>query len=218
MKILNSKFQIEGRRPFLRLRWTGGGNCQLSIVNYQLSIPIGCLLAVGLLLIAGCSGESGVEKLRQAMYNQPKYKPFGGSAFFGDGRAMRPVVPGTVAQGQLREDTGFYAGKTAEGEPVSAFPFVVTREVLERGRERYDIFCSPCHDRAGTGQGMVVRRGFRRPSSYHIDRLREVPVGYIYDVITNGFGTMYSYASRISPEDRWAIVAYVRALQFRCRA
>lgn len=154
-----------------------------------------------------------MEQLRQAMYDQPKYEPMEASPFFRDGRSARAQVPGTVARGQLREDAHFYTGKMANGNPVAAFPFPVTRAVLERGRERYDIFCSPCHDRAGNGQGMVVQRGFRQPPSFHIDRLREAPAGHYYDVITAGYGAMYSYASRISPRDRWAIVAYIRALQ-----
>jgi cytochrome c553 len=122
------------------------------------------------------------------------------------------VVPGTVARGQLRIDEGFYTGKV-NGVELDAFPMPVTRDVLERGRERYNIYCTPCHDRLGEGRGMIVQRGFPPPPSYHIDRLRQAPVGHFYDVMTNGYGTMYSYASRISPEDRWAIAAYIRALQ-----
>ncbi len=163
-------------------------------------------------LVLGCSGETGLEALRQAMYDQPKYEPFEASAFFRDGRSARPRVVGTVARGQLRIDEHFYTGRVGQ-ELVTTFPFPVTREVLARGQERYDIFCTPCHDRAGAGQGMVVKRGFRAPPSLHIDRLRAESVGHFFDVITNGNGAMYSYASRIAPEDRWAIVAYIRALQ-----
>src|SRR4029079_9617096 len=109
--------------------------------------------------------------------------------------------------------SGVYTGLARDGKPVADFPLPVTREVLLRGEQRYDIFCSPCHDRAGTGRGMVVRRGYKQPPSYHIDRLRTAPVGYLYNVITEGCGVSPSYASQIPPEDRWAIVAYVRALQ-----
>jgi hypothetical protein len=150
---------------------------------------------------------------RQEMHDQPRYEALEASSFFKDGRSARPQVPGTVARGQLRTDTHLYIGKSGEN-PVETFPFEMTREDLARGGERYNIFCSPCHDRIGNGEGIIVRRGFRRPSSFHIERLREAPVGYFYDVITNGFGTMYSYADRIPPQDRWRIVAYIRALQF----
>lgn len=165
-----------------------------------------------LTLSAGCRGETGLEQLRQAMFDQPRYEPLEASAFFKDGRSARPQVRGTVARGQLRADTHLYTGKVGD-DLVTTFPFPVTMEVIQRGRERYEIFCTPCHDRAGTGKGMVVRRGFKPPPSLHIDRLREEPVGHFYDVITGGYGTMASYASRIPPVDRWAIVSYIRALQ-----
>lgn len=162
------------------------------------------LLLLGLVLGAGAC--------RQDMHDQPRYKPLGGSAFFEDGRASRPLVEGTVPRGYARTDEHFYTGKV-NGRLVETFPFPITRRVLERGRERYDIFCAPCHGRDGYGEGMIVQRGFRQPPSFHTDRLRRAPVGHFFDVITNGFGTMYSYASRIPPEDRWAIIAYIRALQ-----
>jgi mono/diheme cytochrome c family protein len=149
---------------------------------------------------------------RQEMEDQPRYKPLERSRFFEDERSARPLPEGTVARGHLRVDREMYLGKRGE-QLLERFPFAITRGDLERGRERYDIFCSPCHGRAGTGEGMVVQRGFRPPPSFHLDRLREAPVGHFYDVITNGFGAMWSYASRIPPRDRWAIVAYVRALQ-----
>ncbi len=149
---------------------------------------------------------------RQDMHDQPKYKPLRGSDFFDDGRSARPFVEGTVARGHLHTDEHFYTGKV-KGELVTTLPFPATKEVLERGHERYNIYCSPCHDRVGTGRGMIVQRGFRQPPSFHIDRLRQAPVGHFFDVMTNGFGTMYSYADRIPPKDRWAIVAYIRALQ-----
>ena len=155
-------------------------------------------------LLTGC---------RQDMQDQPKYIPLRPSTFFDDGRSERPLVEGTVARGHLDADTEFYTGKI-DGKPVDAFPFAITREVLDRGQQRYNIYCSPCHDRLGTGFGMVVRRGYRRPPSFHIERLRKASVGYIYGVITEGFGAMPDYAAQIEPYDRWAIVAYERVLQF----
>lgn len=154
----------------------------------------------------------GTTACRQDMHDQPRYEPLERNAFFEDGRASRPLVEGTVARGQLRLDDHFYTGKV-NGELVTTLPFAATKEVLERGQQRYNIFCSPCHDQIGTGRGMIVQRGFRQPSSFHIDRLRQAQAGYFFDVMTNGFGTMYSYADRITPKDRWAIVAYIRALQ-----
>ena len=154
---------------------------------------------------------------RLDMQVQPKYKPLEQSTFFDDGRSERPVVPGTVARGRLRIDEQLYTGKV-NGALVDTFPFPVTRQVLERGQQRYNIFCSPCHDEVGTGRGMIVQRGFQQPPSYHIDRLRQAPVGHFFDVITNGWGAMYSYAARVPPQDRWAIVAYIRALQLSQRA
>jgi len=154
----------------------------------------------------------GITACRQDMHDQPRHEPLEGSVFFQDGRASRPLVEGTVARGHLRIDEHLYTGKV-NGKLAKTFPFAMTGEVLARGQQRFNIYCSPCHDKAGTGQGMIVQRGFRPPPSYHIDRLREAPVGYYFDVITNGFGAMYSYSDRISPHDRWAIVAYIRALQ-----
>ena len=147
------------------------------------------------------------------MQDQPKYIPLRPSDFFADGRSERPLIEGTVARGHLNDDTAFYTGKGPDGKPLDTFPFTVTKEVILRGQDRFNVYCSPCHDRLGTGDGMVVRRGYRKPPSYHIDRLRQVPNGYIFDVITNGFGAMPDYSAQIQPADRWAIVAYVRALQ-----
>lgn len=151
------------------------------------------------------------------MHVQPKYKPLDPTSFFDDGRSERPVVPGTVARGHLQIDEQLYTGKV-NGMLVDTFPFPITRQDLARGQERYNIFCSPCHGRLGDGQGMIVQRGFPPPPSYHQDRLRQAPVGHFFDVITNGYGRMYSYASRVSPEDRWKIIAYIRALQLSQRA
>jgi mono/diheme cytochrome c family protein len=147
------------------------------------------------------------------MHDQPKYIPLRPSTFFGDARSERTPVEGTIARGHLNDDAALYTGKGTDGKPLDTFPFPVTKEVLERGRARFNIYCIPCHDRTGYGYGMVVRRGFRKPPSYHIDRLRQVPHGHIFDVITNGFGAMPDYGAQIQPHDRWAIVAYVRALQ-----
>ena len=144
---------------------------------------------------------------RQDMHDQPRYEPLEASTFFEDGRASRAPVPGTVARGLL-DDGGLGGGPETE-----RIPFPVTRQVLDRGQERYDIYCSPCHDRVGTGEGMIVQRGFKRPPSLHQERLRIAPVGYFFQVITNGFGVMSGYAAQISARDRWAIVGYIRALQ-----
>ncbi|PWU10889.1 MAG: quinol:cytochrome C oxidoreductase [Terriglobia bacterium] len=147
------------------------------------------------------------------MHDQPKYIPLRPSSFFGDGRSERSLPAGTVPRGHLEEDALYYAGKGTDGKFSNDFPFPVTKDVVLRGQQRFNIYCTPCHDRNGTGQGMVTQRGFRHPPSYHIDRLRQVPNGYIFDVITNGFGAMPEYAASITPQDRWAIVSYVRALQ-----
>lgn len=147
------------------------------------------------------------------MFNQPFSKPLERSDFFLDNQmASRPVVSNTVARGQLEEDQALYTGLQGTNL-VADFPFPITREVLERGRERYEIYCAVCHGRTGEGNGMIVQRGFPQPPSYHIARLREAPVGHFFDVITHGYGVMYSYASRVEPRDRWAIAAYIRALQ-----
>lgn len=163
----------------------------------------GCL-GVGLWALAAC---------QQQMADQPRYKPLARSPFFGDERSARPLVPGTVARGHLDADEAFYTGKV-NGAEVEALPTRLTREVLARGQERFNIYCAPCHDRVGTGQGTIVRRGLRPPPSLHSDRLRQAPVGHFFDVITHGFGAMLDYAAEVRPRDRWAIVAYIRALQF----
>ena len=149
---------------------------------------------------------------RQDMHVQPKYVPEDPSSFFPDGRSEQQPVAGTVARGELRTDELLYTGKI-NGAAADVFPFSITAADLSRGRERYNIYCSPCHDYTGSGNGMIVQRGFPWPPSFHIDRLRQAPVGHFFDVITNGFGVMYSYASRVPPEDRWRIAAYIRALQ-----
>lgn len=166
------------------------------------------IYSIGLMLLAAFLFTA----CRQDMHDQPRHEPLELNDFFANKSASRLPVEGTVARGHLKTDTHFYYGKI-NGELVNTFPFPITKEVLQRGRERYNIYCSPCHDELGYGNGMIVQRGFRQPPSFHIDRLRQVPVGHIYDVITNGLGAMYSYSDRIKPADRWAIVAYVRTLQ-----
>ena len=164
------------------------------------------LLALAVVASAGAA-------CRQDMHDQPKYKPFRQSALFEDKRSARPLVPGTVARGTLREDEVFYTGKRGK-DFVTELPVALTPALLARGQEQFQVFCSPCHGRTGRGDGMVVRRGFKAPPSYHVDRLRAMPVGYFYDVITNGFGAMADYSSQVAPADRWAIAAYIRTLQY----
>ena len=156
----------------------------------------------------------GLAACRTEMYDQAKTKPLSESEFFANGQSARPLPPDTVARGFLREDKAMYAGIGLDGKFVKDSPVPVTRELLQRGHERFDIFCSPCHGKQGNGLGMIVERGFKQPQSFHSDRLREQPIGYFFDVMTQGFGQMSSYASQVPPEDRWAIAAYVRVLQF----
>lgn len=151
---------------------------------------------------------------RQDMYDQPRVKPLGENDFFADKQGARPIPAHTVARGFLRENRALYAGTNADGKFVSELPVPLTKALLQRGHERFDIFCSPCHGKQGNGQGMIVQRGFKRPETYHQDRLRNQPIGYFYDVMTNGFNQMSSYASQVPVEDRWAIAAYIRALQY----
>jgi mono/diheme cytochrome c family protein len=161
-------------------------------------------LIVLTVLLAGC---------RQDMQDQPKYKPLAESKFFADHRSARPMVGDTVPRGYLRTDLARYTGKT-DGVDVTYFPVPITRADLERGRDRFDIYCAPCHSRLGDGNGLIVKRGYRNPPSYYTDRVMKAPVGHFFDVITNGFGAMPSYASRVTPDDRWRIIAYIRVLQF----
>ncbi len=164
------------------------------------------LLSVPLLLLclAGCAPN---------MSEQPRNNPLSPSDFFADGASGRPAIPGTVPHGAGRLGDPVHKARS-NGVVVDRIPVPVTRALLERGRERFDIYCSPCHGRTGDGEGMIVKRGFRQPPSYHIERLREVPDGHFFEVITNGFGEMASYADRVPESDRWAITAYIRALQF----
>jgi len=166
------------------------------------------LLILSAVLTAAC---------RQDMHDTPRYDPLEASTFFADGQAARPFVVNTVARGQLREDDHLYRGRL-NGELANVFPMPVTAAVMARGQERFNVFCSPCHGPTGAGNGMIVQRGFRAPPSMHEERLRTAPVGYYFDVMTNGFGAMQDYASQVPVADRWAIAAYIRALQLSQRA
>jgi mono/diheme cytochrome c family protein len=160
------------------------------------------------LAVAGC---------RQDMHDAPRYDPLEASTFFANGQASRMLVANTVPRGMLREDTHLNEGRV-DGQLATTFPMPVTADVMARGRERFNVFCTPCHGPTGSGNGMVVQRGFRAPPSYHEDRLRNAPVGYFFDVMTNGFGAMNDYAAQVPVADRWAIAAYIRALQLSQRA
>lgn len=146
------------------------------------------------------------------MANQPRYDPLEPSDFFTDGMSARPRLTGTVARGELSTNAFLDTGKI-NNQVADGFPFALTRAVVDRGHERYDIYCAQCHGRVGDGNGMIPARGFRRPPSFHTDALRARPTGHLFDVMTNGFGSMPPYGSMIPPRDRWAIVAYIRALQ-----
>lgn len=161
------------------------------------------VLSTSLILLASCAGR---------MTDQQRYDPLEASTFYSDGKSARDLVPNTVAREQIITDTLRETG-LANGAPATNFPFRISEEVLLRGQERYNIYCSPCHGIDGYGDGMIVNRGFTPPPSFHEDRLRNVPPGYIFEVISNGFGAMYSYGDRVPVDDRWAIIAYIRALQ-----
>src|SRR5271169_4234515 len=167
----------------------------------RISFPAALLFALCGIGLAACGS------LRQDMANQPRQNPLSPAPFFPDGRSERPLPEYTVVRGSLPEDALLVP------KDSNAFPLPLTTELLERGQERYGIFCSPCHGLQGDGLGVVALRGMKHPPSYHQERLRQEPNGYIYDVVTNGFGAMYGYSAQIPPRDRWAIIAYVRALQ-----
>jgi mono/diheme cytochrome c family protein len=162
------------------------------------------IILVTMFLVAACGN---------AMVYQPYKRPLESSQFFPNNSSARPVVPGTIPNNYDVENQWFYTGKTPDGQFVDGYPFPVTMDVLKRGQERYNIYCSPCHGFSGYGDGMIVQRGFSPPPSYHIDSLRQAPPGLFVNVITNGYGQMFSYAYRVEPADRWAIAAYIRALQ-----
>jgi mono/diheme cytochrome c family protein len=165
--------------------------------------PRTATLLLAVVIMASC---------RQKMSNQPKYDPLEPSDFFADGMSARPRIPGTVARGELALDGVISTGKI-NGQDVDGFPFPISAEVMNRGEERFNIFCSECHGRLGDGNGMVPARGYRRPPSFHTETLRTAKTGHFFDVMTNGFGTMPSYAPQVPVKDRWAIIAYIRALQ-----
>ncbi len=158
---------------------------------------------VSMLALAGC---------RQDMHNQPKFYPQRGTTLYVDGRSARPQVENTVARGQLHEDSYFYTG-LVNGVEGTTMPFPVTMDVLARGQERYNIYCTPCHSRVGNGVGMIVQRGYAKAGNFHTVRLNSAPLGHFFNVITNGYGAMPDYAAQLTPEDRWAVVAYIKALQ-----
>jgi len=162
------------------------------------------ILAAGWLLAAAAC--------RQDMHNGPVGQPLRESLFVKGASTSRMPVEGTVARGTLKDDEAFFTGKQA-GAAANALPFALTAQILDRGEERFNIYCTPCHGLSGQGDGMIVRRGYRLPPSFHVDRMRQAPLGHFYDVMTNGFGAMPDYRAQIAPRDRWAIAAYVRALQ-----
>ena len=166
------------------------------------TVVAACGLAASV-LVAGC---------RQDMHDQPRFKPYAKSDFYADQRSARPLVDGTIPRGPRNQDTMLVTGKV-DGAPAAVVPVEITKAVMDRGHQRYDIFCAPCHSRTGLGDGMIVRRGYRKPPTFHQDRLRQAAPGYLFDVITRGFGAMPDYAAQIPVKDRWAIVAYLRALQ-----
>ena len=163
-------------------------------------------------LLLAIAGAVLLTACRQDMHNQPKYRGLRASMFFADGSSARPLVEGTIARGTLQTDEAFFTGKNGTAM-MTELPFPVDAAVLDRGEERFNIYCTPCHDRTGSGRGMVVQRGYRQPPSFHIDRLRNVEIGHFFDVMTNGFGAMPDYRAQVSPRDRWNIAAYIRALQ-----
>jgi len=168
-------------------------------------------MRAGLLAAAALACVS-TSACRQDMHNQAKYRPLRETPFFADHRSARPLIAGTIARGKLGEDRLLTTGRDGD-KPSDVFPFPVTTEVVARGRERFNIYCAPCHARTGDGRGMIVQRGYKQPPSFHDQRLRDISVGYLFNVITAGFGVMPSYAPQVPVNDRWAIISYIRALQ-----
>ena len=164
---------------------------------------LGLSAMAAMLVLAGC---------RQDMHDQPKFFPQRGTSFYADGRSARPQVVNTVARNQLHQDAYFFTG-LQDGKEGDGLPIPLTAEVMARGQERYNIYCTPCHSRVGNGDGMIVQRGYRPAGDFHTDRLRNAPLGHFFSVMTNGYGAMPDYAAQLTPEDRWAVAAYVRALQ-----
>ncbi len=192
-----------------KTRWQIGPEAMRSVpafVSKKSRASSWALLGLALFVVLVASG------CRVDMHVEPRYDPYSLSSFFPDGRSERPMVPGTVARGHLRTDELLYTGRI-NGQVANVFPFPITKKNLKRGQQRFDIYCTPCHGYAGQGDGMIVRRGFPAPPSYTTAKLVNSPVGHFFDVMTNGYGTMYSYADRVSVKDRWRIAAYIRALQ-----
>lgn len=169
----------------------------------QASRPVVLALIVAAMSLTGC---------RQDMHDQPRYRIASASDFWSDGRSVRPQVAGTVARGGLKTDTAYYTGKV-NGRNIMEFPIPITKEVIARGKDRFTIYCTPCHGLTGYGDGIIVTRGLKNPPSYHSEAMREQPVGHFFDVMSNGLGSMASYAARIPVQDRWAIISYIRVLQ-----
>jgi mono/diheme cytochrome c family protein len=186
-----------------RIRKQGAGS---SVQKLNQLAAFGAMAAT--LALAGC---------RQDMQDQPKFFPQRGTEFYADGRSVRPQVENTVARNQLNENAYFYTGLIS-GKEGDGMPFPATLEVLERGQERYNVYCTPCHSRVGNGIGMIVQRGYMKAGSFHSARLEKAPLGHFFHVISNGYGAMPDYSAQIVPEDRWAIVAYIRALQLSQKA
>ncbi len=182
----------------------GLGNREQGIGTMRVMRAVSAMgVAATMLLVAGC---------RQDMHNQPKFIPQRGTAFFADGRSARPQVENTVARDQLHEDTYFYTGMVS-GKEGDGLPIELNLATLQRGQERYNIYCTPCHSRVGNGNGMIVQRGYKPAGNFHTDRLRNAPLGHFFSVMTNGYGAMPDYSAQLTPADRWAVAAYVRALQ-----
>jgi len=188
-----------------------------TIGNWKLRIGSLSASSAGLRVLLVVASSIALTACRQDMHDAPRYEPLEASAFFDNGGSARTLVANTVPRGYLREDELLYTGKVS-GQVANMFPMAVTADVMARGQERYNVFCSPCHGRTGVGNGMIVQRGFRQPPSYGEQRLREAPAGYFFDVMTNGFGAMQDYAAQVPVADRWAIVAYIRALQLSMNA
>lgn len=177
------------------------------------TLPEGWVRRLAVLLLAAAA--LGTVGCRQDMQDQPYYEPFEASELFDNGTTNQPLPAGTVARGLLKEDTHYWFGRDESGQLVETLPAQIqgSRELLERGQERYEIYCSVCHDSSGSGRGMIVRRGFKQPQPLYEQRLKDMPLGYFYDVATNGFGIMPAYSKQVPEDDRWAIAAYIRVLQ-----
>src|SRR5277367_1058129 len=206
--ILSSRSRRRERSSSSSLRspwWRWIINTQVRLTSRRFAFATA---ALSLLFVAGC---------RQDMQDEPKFFPQRGTSFYADGRSVRPQVENTVARNQLHEDSYFYTGLT-NGKEGEGMPFPVTMQVLERGQERYNVYCTPCHSRVGNGIGMIVERGYSKAGSFHSARLESAPLGHFFHVITNGYGSMPDYSSQVAPADRWAIVAYIKALQLSQKA